>query len=150
MPPPDDIPDGDDVSRLLFAPSMGAPGGELVWDNVFMFKTDRNYCESVVWRHHAPALINVHNIGCEKQAADRAEGRTSTYFGALTGRVGRIREIRSKNGARFQVVHVPEEGVHHAHIAYLHDAPITKNDKAELKKGIRAEFAERSEHTCPE
>jgi hypothetical protein len=127
---------------------MGAPDKDLIWEYVFMFKTDHNFRESVVWRKYAPALADVHVLGCNKQEADRATGRMITYFGALTGNVGRIRAIRSKTGARFEVVHVPEEGIHHAEIGYLHDRPLTKNDKAELKRGIKEEFADRSEHAC--
>lgn len=108
---PEHIPDEDDVSRFLFSPSMGGRGSELIWNYVFMFKTDRNYCESVVWRRYASALIDVHNIGCDKEAADRVQGKDSTYFGTLTGRVERIRAIRSKTGAHFLVVHAPEEGI---------------------------------------
>jgi hypothetical protein len=144
------IPDEDDVSRHLFAPFMGAHGADLIWDVVFMFKTDKKFRESVVWRKYAATLVEVHALGCNKQRADRTAGKNITYFGALTSNVGRIRKIRSKRGARFQVTHVPDEGIQHAEISYLHDSPLTKNDKAELKTGIRKEFSERSEHTCPE
>jgi hypothetical protein len=147
---PDDIPDQEDVSRHLFAPSMGEWGSDLIWHVVFMFKTERNYCESVVWRRYASTLADVHKLGCDKQRVDRADGKSSTYFGAITGNVGRIRGIRSKNGARFQIVHAPEEGIHHAHISYAGDVSPSKNDKAELKSKIRREFPDRSEHVCIE
>jgi hypothetical protein len=150
MPEPELIPDEDDVSRHLFGPSMGSHGTDLIWDVVFMFKKDRSFRESVVWRKYAVTLADVHALGCNKQHKDRAEGKAMTYLGALTSNVGRIRQIRSKSGARFQVYHAPEEGIQHAEIRYFHDSPLTKNDKAELKNGIRKEFYERSEHRCPE
>jgi hypothetical protein len=33
---------------ILFAPSMGAPEGDLIWECVFMFKTDRIFR---TWTH---------------------------------------------------------------------------------------------------
>lgn len=147
---PEKIPDDDDVSRHLFSPSMGNTGGDLVWGNVFMFKTDNQFRESIVWRKYARTLADVHGLGCQKQTNDRAAGKKITYFGALTGNVGRIRAIRSKTGARFQVLHVPDEGIHHAEISYIQDRPLSKNDKAELKRGIKEEFRDRSEHSCPD
>jgi hypothetical protein len=145
--PPELIPDPDNVSRHLYSPFMGETGGDLVWDNVFMFPSKDGNCESVVWRKYAPELQDVHKLGCDKQRRDREAGKNSTYFGALTAQVGAIREIRSKTGARFRVEHVPEP-LHHAHISYQHDAPLTKPDKTELKKLIRDTFAERSEDRC--
>jgi hypothetical protein len=147
---PEVIPGDDDVSRHLFAPSMRSPSGDLIWVNVFMFKTDRNYRESVVWRKYAATIAEVHALGCTKQAGDREAGKKFTYFGALTGNVDEVRKIRSKTGARFQVLHVPDEGNHHAEISYLHDRELTKNDKAELKDAIKKKFLARAEHTCPQ
>lgn len=146
---PENIPDLDDISRHLFAPAMGSPGGELIWVNVFMFKTERNFRESVVWRKYAPMIADVHRHGCAKQDNDRRNGKDCTYFGALTGSVHEVRNIRSKSGARFQVLHVPDEGNHHAEISYLQDRVLTKNDKAELKGEIKKRFQARSDHTCP-
>jgi hypothetical protein len=146
---PESIPGADNVSRHLFAPGMGFPDGNLVWDNVFMFKTERNFKESVVWRKYAPKICDVHVLGCVKQTADRANGKNCSYFGALTGNVDEIRRIRSKTGAYFEVIHVPVEGIHHAEIGYSHDRALTKNDKAELKSEIRRKFHDRADHRCP-
>lgn len=143
------IPDEDDVSRHLFAPSMRAADSDLVWHAVFMFKSDRGYCESLVWRKYAQALADVHELGCKKQASDRAAGKDCTYFGALTANIGGVRAIRSKNGARFFIEHRPEEGIYHVHICLKNGDSITKNDKSELKKAIRDHFSERSDHACP-
>ena len=65
--PPEQIPEDDEVSRLLFAPLMGAPGGDLIWENVFQFPSADGYCESVVWRKYAVTIADVHALGCEKQ-----------------------------------------------------------------------------------
>jgi hypothetical protein len=147
---PEDIPGADNVSRHLFAPSMGCPGGDLIWVNVFMFKTERSYRESVVWRRYAVDIAEVHALGCAKQVADRDAGKKDcAYFGALTGNVDELRSIKSKNGAGLQVLHVPAEGFHHAEISYLHDRELTKNDKAELKDGIKKKFLARADHRCP-
>jgi hypothetical protein len=115
-----------------------------------MFKTERNYKESVVWRKYAPTIAEMHAHGCAKQAADREAGKNCTYLGALTGNVDEVRTIRSKNGARFEVLHVPTEGIHHAEIGYLHDRQLTKNDKAELKDGLKKKFLVRDDYTCRE
>jgi hypothetical protein len=147
---PDHIPDGDYVSRHLFAPEMGSADFALLWDRVFMFKTDRNFCESVVWRKYAPAMAAVHNLGCAKQKVDRAAGKNCTYFASVTAKVERVRAIRSLTGARFEVVHAPEEGKHHAHITYAEGHALTKNDKAQLKQAIRHAFSERDDHACPD
>lgn len=146
---PEEVPDEDDVSRHLFAPSMGAANSDLIWPAIFMFKTERGYCESLVWRKYAEALADVHELGCIKQSNDRAAGKNCTYFGALTANVGGVRAIRSKNGAKLSVMHHPAEGIHHVHICLVQGDRITKNDKTELKKAVQDHFSERSDHTCP-
>ena len=115
-----------------------------------MFKTDRNFTESVVWRKYAPTISHVHNFGCSKQAVDRANGKPCSYFGALTGNVEDVRGLRSASGARFQVLHVPREGNHHAEISYVQDRQLTKNDKTELKSAIKRKILARADHTCPD
>ena len=145
---PENVADNDDLSRHLYSPCMGEFGGDLVWQNVFMFPTADGCCESFVWRKYAPTLADVHNLGCAKQAADRAKGKKdSTYTGALTGRVGEVRSIRGKNGARFSVEHKPKDGIHHVHVSF--PPTLTKPDKTELKTLIRAKFTDRAGHTCP-
>jgi hypothetical protein len=129
---------------------MGAHGSDLLWINIFMFKSDRGHCESSVWRKYAQLVADVHRLGCTKQQNDRTAGRNSTYFGALTGNVGKVRGLRSKKGGRFIVVHKPDEGIQHAHIAIENPATLSKADRTELRILIRAEFTEKSEHQCPE
>src|SRR4051812_1244204 len=107
---------------------MGAADLDLIWMNIFMFKTDRNFRESVVWRKYAPDIQDVHSLGCTKEWADRRLGKDCTYFGALSGNVDRIRDVKSAKGARLEVVHVPSEGIHHAEIGYVRGHELTKND----------------------
>lgn len=147
---PEDVPDDEDASRHLFAPSMGAPGGDLIWSNVFQFPSEANYCESLVWRRYAPTMAEVHTLGCNTQAFKRGQGRNQTYIGALTSNIGRLRCLRSLNGARFIIEQVPDEGQWHLHISFDQTQSLTRNDKAELKKKIKDEFAARSEHACEE
>jgi len=132
---------------------MKKPGGDLWWENVFMFKSDRSHAESVVWNRYAASLAEVHALGCYKQRQDRAAGKSkATYFGAIHANVGEIRGLRSKNGIRFDVVHEPKEGPHHAHIKYeFHNRAPTPNDKSELKVLLRKKFSNPpSGHMCPE
>lgn len=146
---PEAIPDDDDASRHLFKPNMGSRYGDLIWSNVFMFQSKQGYCESLVWRRHA-TIDRVHELGCQKETNDRAAGRVDrTYLGALTARVGTVRAIRSGRGARFDVVHAEEEGVHHLHVKYVNGAGLSPNDKAELKSKIKTAFEGNSAaHHC--
>lgn len=146
---PEYIPDTDEVSRLLFEPFMRPAGrDDLHWDNIFQFPSDQGACESVVWRAKAPAMVDVHAIGCDKQGSDRKSGRTkSTYFGSITAKVAEIRALRSKGGISITVSHCPDEFEAHAHLAFSDGAK--KNDKSELKVLLRAKFGPLSGHTCP-
>jgi hypothetical protein len=147
--PPEQIPEDDEVSRLLFAPLMGAPGGDLVWDNVFQFPSADGYCESVVWRKYAPTIADVHLLGCNKQYTRPADKKLITYTGAITATVANILKLASKNGVKFKVEHYPPDGIYHVHVAYEFDGTISKNDKVELKSELRKVFGQRSDHTCP-
>ena len=147
---PEEVPNDEDSSRLLFAPLMEVPNGELVWQNVFQFQSKYGCCESLVWRRYAPTIADVHAIGCGKQWADRAAERTQTYTGALTANIGVVRNLRSLKGGRFLIEQVPDEGEWHLHICFDQAHSLTRNDKTELKKHIKDAFAERSGHTCPD
>jgi hypothetical protein len=147
------IPSEDEVARHLFEPSMRKPDLTLQWQNIFMFKTDRQppNCESVVWTKYAAWSDGVHELGCEKQRHDRAEGRAAqTYIGAMKAGVGAIRALRTAGGARFDVVHDPTggQGVHHAHITMVDAAK--KNDRTELKAKLQAAFSPLHGHACNE
>lgn len=142
----ENIPDEDMISRLLFEPSMRR-SDDIVWENVFQFPSKDGGCESVVWRKYAPEIVDVHAKGCEKQLADHNKGNTrSTYFGAFTGNVGSIRELRSGSGISFTIEHVPEQGIFHAHIAFPPGSK--KTDRGELKVMLKAQFGPVESHTC--
>jgi hypothetical protein len=145
--PPEIIPDPEMVSRLLFEPSMRREDENIFWENVFQFPTAAGGCESVIWRKYAMTVADVHNLGCEKQTSDRNKGRhQTTYFGAITGNVGEIKAIRSANGICFTIVHVPDEGVFHAHVAFSPGSK--KNDRTELKVLLRSKFSALEAHAC--
>lgn len=143
----EEIPDEDDTSRLMFEPAMRGLDNEIIWHNVFMFRTEDNFCESVVWRRYAASADDVNMFGCAKQHGDRAKGKLrSTYFGYITGNVAAIRSLKSAKGIHLAVIHAPEEGRHHAHITF--QAGSTKNDRNELKYLLRTTFGELAPHTC--
>jgi hypothetical protein len=144
---PEDIPDPDMVSRLLFEPSMRAEDKDLIWANLFQFPSDQGQCESVVWRKYAVDIQDVHVMGCAKQTSDRSKGRhRSTYFGAITGNVGDIRSIRSPSGASLTIVQVPDEGAAHAHVGF--SPGCNKNDRNSLKFLLKSKFGPLEAHTC--
>jgi hypothetical protein len=144
---PEIIPDPDMISRLLFEPGMRDSDQDIFWDGVFQFPSDAGNCESVVWRKYAATIAEVHAMGCAKQISDRDNGRVrSTYFGAITGIVGDIRSMKSACGISFTVVHVPAEGIFHAHIGFSPGSK--KNDRSELKVLLRSKFGQVESHTC--
>jgi hypothetical protein len=144
---PEIISDPEMVSRLLFEPSMRREDAEIFWENVFQFPSAAGSCESLIWRKYAVAIADVHGLGCEKQKADRKKGRDqSTYFGAITGNVGDIKAIRSAGGIGFTIVHVPDEGIFHAHVAFSPGSK--KNDRSELKVLLRSKFGRLESHKC--
>jgi hypothetical protein len=143
---PEEIPDSDMVSRLLFEPSM-RPKDDILWENVFQFPSKDGNLESVIWRKYAAAIDEVHGQGCTKQTSDRQKGNArSTYFGAITGNAGSIREIRSAGGVFFTILHVPAEGSSHAHIGFSPNS--TKIDRVELKVLLKREFGPLEPHAC--
>ena len=150
MPVVEEIPDDDRVSRHLYRPSMGSATSDLRWDNVFMFEASYGRRESLVWSRYAATLTAVHFLGCEKQRADRAKDKPTTYLGALSSSVGAIRRLKSKNGARFEIVHAPNEGMHHVEMTFAAAPAPNKNDRSELKVLLREVFGGADEHVCPD
>lgn len=131
----------------MFEPAMRKPDMEIHWDNTFMFQSSDGRCESLVWRKYATEIAVVHNFGCAKQTADRDKGRTRcAYIGAITAIAKNIRSLRSAKGIQFLLLHVPDEGNHHAHITFSDNS--TKNDRNELKYMLKAVFGNLEEHVC--
>jgi hypothetical protein len=150
MPPQvEDIPDADRLSRHLYSPSMGTSNDDLRWDNVFMFERKYGRRDSLVWSKYAPTSADIHSLGCYRQWSDRAKQKSTTYFGAIVSAALVIRGLRSKNGARFLVVHARDEGIHHAEITFAPDPPPGKNDLSELKVLLREKaFGAVDQHSC--
>jgi hypothetical protein len=122
---------------------------DLFWENVFQFPSNAGRCESLVWRKYAVAIDETHDLGCNKQASDRAQGRDrSVYFGAITGNAGEIRSLRSTRGIGLVIDHVPAEGIFHAHLGFSPGSE--KNDRTELKAILRLKFGEVEGHQCPD
>jgi hypothetical protein len=134
------------VSRLVFDPPMGADMDDLVWRQVFQFQEKHGQLESLVWRRFAPEDNCVHSIGRMRETDIKLEGRDKKYVGSISTIISDILNYRNANGHGFNVVHDPKEGIHHVHICYdpaVH-APMTKNDKNELKVKLLEIFSDRS------
>src|SRR5579862_3418261 len=85
----EEIADGDNVSRQVIAPRMGAIGN-FDWPQVFEFQSNGdprlNRTESVVWRRIAISDNDVHVLGKERESALRSTGKTAQYLGFMTAR----------------------------------------------------------------
>lgn len=147
----EEIPSQDQVSRHIDSPEKWHPDEKrFIEDRLFLFKRPGEV-ESLVWRKHAQDIAAVHAIGCGRQSQKRLTNPNWTYEGAITATVGDIRAIRTSAGDRFEVVHAPDEGVHHAHVGYrLADGQqFLKQRKADLKEFLRKAFSALDAHTCP-
>lgn len=149
------VPNEDRIARWLFEPpEIYNDAKELLWLEIFRFPSRRGSCESVVWFRYAKTMREVHRLACDREKALLREGKSRNYLGALTGNVGQIRRVRSRNGHGFTVSHEPSEGQHHAHICYVPTAgstldSLTKNDKKELRYSLGKVFGNLARHTCP-
>ena len=126
---------------------MRPDDNDILWNNVFQFPTSAGVTESLIWRKYAPTIVDVHSLGCSRQAAARAKGRNSNYFGAITGNAGDIRSLKSATGISFTIDHVPAEGMEHAHISFT--AGSEKNDRNSLKVMLQTKFSSVDTHLCP-
>lgn len=151
------IPNEDTVSRHIFAPRMIGPAAEFVWAEVFQFPASEGLAESVAWRAVASSDSEVHSLGCDKQARDRAraeaKGQTGpTYRGFINANVGAIRSQRVTSGHRFSVTHAPAEGDWHGEVAVVLAAGTTKlskQDKQDVRAIMEEVFGNLNAHTCP-
>jgi hypothetical protein len=145
------IPSEHEVSRYIDSPEKwDADELRFKEDRLFLFKQP-DYAESVVWRKYAPAILDVHQLGCERQKHRRAISPHWTYQGAITASVQSIRNIRGNHaGDTFEVVHAPDEGVHHAHIEMRlsDETALLKQRKVDLKERLRLVFSDLDPHTC--
>lgn len=135
------IPDPDEVARLVERPYGYEVGKGLTWGNLFQFPKGRR--ESLVWRRYAPLQDDVHQIG---RAVAALKPQPRDYEGFLPAVVGDLRAIRSGRGHGFEVVHAPEDGQgqHHAEIGYAiaQGTEFDKSDKTELKALLQRAFSD--------
>jgi hypothetical protein len=142
MTPAEFIPNRDSVNRQIDFPNMYNDVKDLIWENVFQFLEGQP--ESVVWGKYAPTPDDVHRIGCEREANTRERKPQMRYVGYLPSTAGVIRDIKTRPGHGFSVIHAPLEGIHHAEIAYraTADRKLTKGEKTELKFALRQVFGD--------
>ncbi|MCM3563717.1 hypothetical protein [Hydrogenophaga intermedia] len=148
----EEIPSDDQVSRHVDSPDKWNPDEKrFVDDRLFMFKSP-DEVESVVWRKYAVHIDDVHTLGCRRQGDRRQYRPNWTYEGAITALVRNIRSIATQYGDRFEVVHAPDEGVHHAHIEYrlAETKQYIKQRKLDLKEYLRRQFGDLDLHECPD
>lgn len=146
----EEIPAGDLVSRHVDSPDKWLPEERIFVElRLFMFQRPEEV-ESVVWRKYAPLLSDVHTLGCDRQKVRREDKPHWTYEGAITATVADIREIQTPVGDGFEVLHDPDEGVHHAHIKYrlaqVQDG--LRQRKLDLKERLRKSFGALDSHAC--
>lgn len=142
------IPDTDEVYRSIYFPFMYSQARSLIWENVFQFPGGSG--ESVMWSKYVADLDAVHAMGCDTERRKRGEKPEFKYEGAIVTGVGAIRGVRSKDGHALDVIHEPDEGVHHAEIklAPVDGKPFSKNHKNELKFGLRQIWGPLLQHSC--
>lgn len=144
VPTPEEIPDGDTVSRWLDYPSMYDVSSGIISEKLF-FSFPQDQSESVVWRRYMLSDDDVHLRGHQRSTAKRAQGRSSTYRGFRSAIVGKIRSIRTVHGHGFSITHLPDEGQWHAGISYAVKIDtevkiLSKGQKAELKLALGMAF----------
>ncbi|MGN6828881.1 hypothetical protein [Paucibacter sp. M5-1] len=144
----EEIPPEDQVSRHIDAPHKWKPA-EQEFEEARLFEFPRDEPESVVWRHYAPSIAEIHQMGCQRQAEKRPAKPSYTYVGAITATAEAIRAIRVK-GHGFQLEHAPEEGLWHAHVSYLKEpnAEFNRAHKLDLKEHLRKAFGPLESHSC--
>ncbi|KMO43699.1 hypothetical protein VQ03_07120 [Methylobacterium tarhaniae] len=137
---------------------MVGPAADFVWEEVFQFSTSHGLAESVALRTVVPTDGEVHGLGCDKQARDRARdearGRAGpTYRGCIDALVRAIRTRHTTNKHRFSVTHAPEEGDWHARITVMlaeGTAKLSKQDKQDVREIMAQVFdGGLKGHTCP-
>lgn len=141
------IENGDLMHRLIDYPRMFS--GKLLIETLFEFqqnKQTKNYeGESLVWSKHAQTDDAVHTIALEREKKVQVRKPNMKHAGFASASAGEIRNLRTRFGHRFEVVHKPTEGVHHAEVGYLPAVgfELTKSERSELKLLLNQLFAGR-------
>lgn len=153
----EDIPDEDSVNRNLYSP-IHFKDDKILEAQLFMFKSDNDRKESLVWRKYARTALDVHQIGCDKERTDNErlpEEKQRTYIGTMEAVVQQIREFKSERGHSLEVTHAPEDdqGAHHAEIQIVtpRGTPLAKNDLIDIRDElINRIFGPRVPFSCEE
>lgn len=122
----------------------------LIWENIFQFPQGQH--ESVVWGKYAPTEARVHAIGREREALVRHTRPDRRYVGFISSTAGSVRSFVTAAGHGFSVTHMPDEGAYHAGISYRPRegytvGQLTRNEKNELKLGLRLLFGPLIRHS---
>ncbi len=145
------IPDEDALHRLIDFPRMYTEARDLLWPVIFEFPNGQP--ESVVWSRYAQRPEDVHRLGCERESRTRERRPDMRYTGFVSSSAAVIRGIETKAGHGFAVQHEPREGAHHAEISYRPasgrvTSDLKRNEKNELKLGLRQKFGDLTAHSC--
>lgn len=138
----EEIADEDNVSRQVYAPRMGTVGN-FNWPQVFEFPSDAGKKESVVWRKIAVTDGEVHTLGRDREARQKAAGKNVDYTGFMTARAGDIRAKRTTRGHTFRVYPDKSEGDAHAVIQVIAAEGIerlNKNDNSDVRAIMQCLF----------
>lgn len=135
---------------------MNSAEESVIWKTAFEFATNKAgggfLGESVNWDKYALPPTEVHQLGCERESVKRKTNDGFRYAGFITAGVSDIRSLRSKRGHFFEVLHVPDLGIHHAEIRCLSnpdaEKPMERLDRADLLLGLKLICSELVPHSC--
>jgi hypothetical protein len=134
----ENIPDEDEVHRLIDFPSMYDLNSNLIWQNVFQFPDGQP--ESVSWGKYASSADAIHDLGSAWEAKKKQKKPDMRYIGFISSIARDIRGITTQPGHGFSLSHAPEEGHHHAEISYKPNGSMSRAQKNELKVALRNVF----------
>jgi hypothetical protein len=150
----EDIPDADELSRLVFFPHMYKPDEDLILLNVFEFP---NGCgESLVWHKYAPTPEAIRAIGCGLEAEKQQVRPNVWYVGHVVATREAVCSVRDTRGTGFSVIHEPNsEGADqwHAEVKYklvegCAYGDLKKGEKGNLRIAIGRMFSPLREQKC--
>ncbi len=134
----ENIPDQDQIHRLIDYPNKYDESSNFIWDAVFQFPKGES--ESVTWSKYAPTQDAVHAFGIKWEDHKKISKPDARYVGFISSLVADVRDIRTKPGHGFLVLHAPIEGVQHAEITYKPNGTLSRSEKNELKIALRNVF----------
>ena len=155
------ISDDARLTRLIFYPFM-FDNETLDPRSTFQFQyqqATKKRQESLVWRLYVPLHYQINCFGCLQQQDKNQKkvvvGKSPIirYKGHKNALCGTIRDIRTDGGYRFEIIHVPKEGIYHVHVSIVPPADVTlkKIDKLvfmDLRDELFRAFAGLNGHNC--